>query len=100
LSPLQDREGKLTISITEEGERIRIEVCDNGIGRTAAEERSRQERKSYGLEITRQRMEAINRMEGSRQTFMIEDLYDKHHAPSGTKVVIWLRKQLFQPEND
>lgn len=101
LSPLKDRAGKLTIDIKDSDDGLlQIAVVDNGVGRKSAEALSKQERKSYGLSITRERMEAINKIEGTNQSFDIIDLYDEAGQPAGTKVIIRVRKVAYIPSND
>lgn len=101
LSPLQDRKGTLAITVDHGADdRIQIDIVDNGIGRKAAEKLSKQERKSYGLEITSARMEAVNKLEGIQQSFTIMDLYDATGRPAGTKVTLLVKKINYLSVND
>lgn len=101
LSPLKDRAGKLIVDIKDGDDGLlQVEIIDNGIGRESAEALSKHERKSYGLSITKERMEAINKIEGANQSFDIIDLYDDEGQPAGTKVIIRLRKVAYIPDND
>lgn len=88
----KSQERKLSISIKKnEDEDIQIEIMDNGIGRERASElksKSVNINKSYGLDITQQRLTNLNK----RNTVIIEDLYDKNHNSLGTKVAIKISK--------
>jgi len=70
-------------------EDIIIEIIDNGVGREkAASLRSKSVNlnKSYGLEITKQRLVSLNK----RNTITIIDLFDAYQLPIGTKVILKL----------
>ncbi len=79
---------KITVSLQKEFIRYCIE--DNGIGRTESMAYSRKYRpghKSLGLEISRERIDLINRKHGTAGTLDIIDLYDDRQ-PAGTRVVL------------
>mgnify|MGYP000049285431 CR=1 FL=1 len=103
LSQLKGRKGQLKVHIAPAGEeQIAITVEDNGIGREAARTLAKRERKSYGLDITKQRMEALNKITGDRQSFSITDLTDDAGQPLGTRVTLWITRRPFAetPIND
>src|SRR5690606_15270892 len=92
LLPLQNG-GKLTIFLMKEGEMLRCEIIDNGIGRhRAMTERSSVPRnqKSHGLAITLKRIELFNKEQGFKGGTEIVDLHDAQGKPFGTKVIIRL----------
>jgi ligand-binding sensor domain-containing protein len=69
---------------------IHYTIEDNGIGRTESMAYSRKYRpghKSLGLEISRERIDLINRKHGTAGTLDIIDLYDDRQ-PAGTRVVL------------
>ncbi len=69
---------------------IHYTIEDNGIGRTESMAYSRKYRpghKSLGLEISRERIDLINRKHGTAGTLDIIDLYDDYQ-PTGTRVVL------------
>lgn len=84
-------EGIVHIKISKAGEsQLFCTVEDNGIGRLkAAEMKSRTlgSNKSFGTEITRERIKLLN---GDDKNFRIIDLYDAHQQPAGTRVEITL----------
>ena len=84
---------KLTIHIKNiENEDIQIDIKDNGVGREKAAElksKSVNKNKSYGLDITQQRLTNLNK----KNTVVIEDLYDKNQTPIGTKVSLKIIKK-------
>ena len=76
LMPLSDRKGILEINISRNGEILSIVIKDNGIGRHAslAQKSEYGEKKSYGMEITQDRIETINLLYGRKASISIEDL--------------------------
>ena len=65
--------------------------ADNGIGRARAQEiksKSATAHKSYGLQITSDRIKIINSLHGIRATVVVEDLYDAAQQATGTKVTL------------
>lgn len=89
---LYNKEGRgmLRISIDKERDVICVVIEDDGIGRNAAQALKRRltpQHKSFGTEITEERLKLINQ---SRNVSVdIEDLYHGG-APGGTKVRIWI----------
>jgi hypothetical protein len=79
---------KITVRLLNEF--IHYSIEDNGIGRTESMAYSRKYRpghKSLGLEISRERIDLINRKHGTAGTLDIIDLYDER-KPAGTRVVL------------
>ena len=85
-----DNKGKLTISISVEGERLKYEITDNGVGRKSASLIPRYSSQSYGMELTQSRIKMFNKEEKS--SLIIEDLYEGSE-PSGTCAIVYLNKQ-------
>ena len=85
---------KLWIRFFREEEHLIIEIEDNGVGRKKTMQkkiRSDLKRKSYGLEIMKERIKNINEMsKKTRITFEVIDLYDNDH-PIGTKTIFKYR---------
>ena len=66
-------------------------IEDNGIGRQKAMElKSKQvlKKKSYGMQITADRIDIINRIQQMNASVLIEDLKDTAGNATGTKVII------------
>ncbi len=83
--------GKLTITIEQEEDHIEVTIEDNGIGRDAAAQlksKSAEKRKSYGMNITSERLK--NSINSTIETSHVEviDLKDSEDNSIGTKVVI------------
>jgi hypothetical protein len=90
LMPLES-EGKLKIGIWLDGKNLHITVKDNGIGREKAAKMKKSRPtiiKSYGLDITKERMKLNETLREKRSDFTIEDLYDPSGQPCGTMVRI------------
>lgn len=84
--------GKVRVSIQAlPDDRIKIQIEDNGIGRKKSREiqsRSNREHRSWGMDISRQRIEAIRRMKDA--SFDITDLENEQGEARGTLVSILL----------
>ena len=82
-------EGKLTIGISREEEYLVYRIEDNGVGRAAAASRSPHH--SYGMEMSRDRVNLFNRenREGTIPV-LITDLV-KDGKPAGTRVQVSLK---------
>jgi LytS/YehU family sensor histidine kinase len=90
LAPSDKSDLYLKITIRLRDDFIHYTIEDNGIGRTESMAWSRKYRpghKSLGLEISRERIDLINRKHGTTGTLDIIDLYDDHQ-PAGTRVVL------------
>jgi sensor histidine kinase YesM len=69
-------------------------VEDDGVGRIKAGEMKSKtlgSNKSFGTEITRERIKLLN---GDDRNFRIVDLYDAHQQPAGTRVEITLHTEV------
>jgi ligand-binding sensor domain-containing protein/two-component sensor histidine kinase len=88
----KESKGKLTLSFnTDTGNKLIVTVEDNGIGREkAAELKSKQvlKKKSYGMQITEDRIAIINRIQNIHATAEVIDLKDEDGKASGTKVML------------
>ncbi|TND10496.1 MAG: regulator of cell autolysi [Bacteroidetes bacterium] len=85
------QDGLLRISIRSDPEFLTCVVEDNGIGRAAAAKHGTAQR-SRGMQIVRERLEMMRKQYGGQPGFLIEDLYDIHGAPAGTRVTLRLAK--------
>jgi len=92
LSPLQNKNGVLSVTIQNLNNGLVCSISDNGIGRKKAgaiQAQSSISRKSVGMDITRQRLEQINRETPGNMVITINDLYEGDNA-AGTNVVIFI----------
>ena len=80
-------DGALTVTIRKNNDRIEYTVTDNGVGRAASEQISTGKGKSYGLEISYERVKLFNRE--ASPSVEIEDLYE-NGKPAGTRVQVQL----------
>ncbi len=88
LSPLKGK-GEILLAISSAGEKLTIIIEDNGIGRLASQKSKNTEeqiRKSYGMEITANRVDLLNKIYDLDAGINVEDL-----SP-GTRVIITLKK--------
>lgn len=83
-----DNEGKLTLSIKKLDGYIQYIVEDNGVGRKNTIKPYSDEKPSYGMEISSERIRLFNREEQASVT--ITDLEEGGH-PSGTRVEVLLK---------
>ncbi|MBN8640244.1 MAG: histidine kinase [Flavobacteriales bacterium] len=86
----KETKGKLTLHITRFDENnIKVLVTDDGIGRQKAQElKSKQvlKKKSYGLQITEDRISILNKTQSNKTTLKIHDLKDENGNASGTQI--------------
>jgi sugar lactone lactonase YvrE len=83
--------GELVLRIGHEGEHLRIEVEDDGIGRAKAAEiksRSALKKRSMGMSITQQRLSMIEKQQGIRCHLHVEDLVLPDGEPGGTRITL------------
>jgi ligand-binding sensor domain-containing protein len=90
----KDGTGHLELSIIKaDNESIAITITDNGIGRAkAAELKSKRvlKNKSFGMQITEDRIKILNNANNINATATITDLYNNNGQAIGTKVQIIL----------
>lgn len=85
---------KINISDDEEKQTLICIIEDNGIGREAAQKLREQfnaegrKHKSIGMQLTRERLDAINKETGQELNCVIEDLFKDGKVSCGTKVTI------------
>jgi len=85
----QSGNGQLTISVHSDQVQVVITIEDNGIGRQRSRElnaRRKLNKKSLGIQLTRERMDLNARLHDSSAEFVIDDLTNEHGHPSGTRV--------------
>lgn len=84
--------GKVIVSLTEKDDnQLVIKVIDNGVGRKRSAElksKSATENKSFGLQITSERMDMLNQYYHINATTNIKDLYDDLGNVIGTEVCL------------
>lgn len=81
------QKGWVKIDITQNAERLRISINDNGIGREQAQKNNAgrtKSNRSYGMEITQQRILTLH----PKNSIVIDDLKDRDDQPSGTRVTL------------
>ncbi|MEM7187749.1 MAG: histidine kinase, partial [Bacteroidota bacterium] len=83
--------GRLHVDIQQEDDTLICTIEDNGIGREAAgriKSRSVVKRKSFGMNITKERLEHINEKAKDTTHVAVIDLKDANGEAAGTRVVI------------
>jgi len=91
---LTDRQGELHVRVRKpdgHGGAVVISICDNGVGREASEafkNSARHRRRSLGMQITRERLDLIERLYGIPANFQIRDLTDAQGTGRGTEVTL------------
>lgn len=89
----KESERNLSVMFLPSGENVICYIVDNGIGRVEARKRNKHQnssKKSLGMEITGDHIEAINKLYQINAKVDIEDCYDQKGNPTGTKVKIFL----------
>ena len=84
--------GMLIIRLKEENDTlISVTIEDNGIGRAQSallKSKTALNHKSFGLQMTKDRISIVNRLYGIQTAVNIEDLYDEDDQPAGTRVTL------------
>jgi tetratricopeptide (TPR) repeat protein len=81
----------ITITIKEHNDTLQCIIEDDGVGREAARiinAKSKSDHKSYGVLITQERLDMLNKKHESTFNVEMEDLKDESGKGSGTKVII------------
>lgn len=89
--------GILSIKVIPDGERVKVIIEDNGIGREKArtiKEKSLKKHKSRATEIIQERLQVLKKEKNIDIEINYQDLKDKDGQASGTKVTIDLPKLL------
>ena len=84
-------QGHININIKSEYDLLECTITDNGVGRKQAAEfksNSVEKERSFGLDITRERLALFNEENKADANFEIEDLTDENGASKGTMVVL------------
>jgi hypothetical protein len=87
----KDERGRLDVHFSLQNNTLQVVIEDDGIGREkAAELKSKQvlKKKSYGMQITEDRIAIINRVQQINATCTIIDKKDENGSPSGTRVLL------------
>jgi ligand-binding sensor domain-containing protein len=94
LAPSDRKDLYLRISVRLYNDYIHYTIEDNGIGRLksmAYAEQNKTRHKSLGLEITRERINIINRQQGSDSMLEIVDLQDQSQHSCGTRIILTIK---------
>lgn len=85
----ENGKGKLELGLHQNQGHLICHIEDNGIGREFAKKiksKSASKRKSYGMKITSDRLEALNKLAGTNASVQVVDLKNEHGAATGTRV--------------
>jgi sensor histidine kinase YesM len=88
----ETNDGKLAVRFYQQKNNVLIaEIVDNGVGRKKAKElRSKDaiKKKSYGMQITEDRIFLINELYNINAKVTVEDLTNEQGQATGTKVIL------------
>ena len=86
--------GKVEIVISKKEENLYCVIQDNGIGREKAEAIKAQKhgnrKRSMGMQITKDRIEMINKLYSTNTTMQVIDLHDETGNATGTRVELMI----------
>jgi len=85
-----DNQGKLSVSVVRSNGHIQFTIEDNGVGRTSSSDNNRNDKKSYGIQMSVDRVKIFNNEETA--SVAITDLEENGKA-GGTKVRVLLNIQ-------
>lgn len=92
IAPLKTK-GKINVSIKEEGDYIKCEISDNGVGRNHSYELNKDRiHNSTGIKVTMERIKMINGELNKKNSFEIVDMEDEQGKPTGTLVRFYVLK--------
>ena len=86
----KEESGKIELSIGQDNGVLQISIKDNGIGREKAKEYKSsygKKKESYGMQITKHRVDLVNQIYNIHTDIEINDLHD-NNEPIGTEVVL------------
>ncbi|MEQ8323754.1 MAG: histidine kinase [Vicingaceae bacterium] len=88
----KEGKGRLTVEVIKNGSYLKCIIDDDGIGRKAAMKISEKKKKhiSHGMSITSERLDLMNSLNQSDLNVRIEDKMNGSHAPTGTRVEIFI----------
>jgi len=92
VSGLQERTGKIIVSISENTSYITAVVQDNGVGRSA-KKKTDSDHQSAAVDIVTNRLSLLDRWGKVTDYVSYEDLYDDNNKALGTKVTILIPKR-------
>jgi hypothetical protein len=96
-------QGKLWIRFLKEKENIlKVEIEDNGVGRQKAKEiesKDTLKKRSYGMQISKDRIELINKLYKYNTAVTVQDLMDDTGMASGTKIILTVPVNNMPSEN-
>lgn len=90
LRDLEHRRGMLSIRFQRLDDSLKVEIEDNGVGRSYNRNRPRREHRSMALDINRKRIELLSKSFHRTFSLNIVDLYNAAGEAAGTKVIITL----------
>jgi ligand-binding sensor domain-containing protein/anti-sigma regulatory factor (Ser/Thr protein kinase) len=85
-----DNNGRLSITVSRKDDYLQYIIEDNGVGRSTPENQSKKEKKSYGIDMSNERVKLFNNEE--KASVQITDLF-YNGASTGTKVEVSLKIQ-------
>jgi LytS/YehU family sensor histidine kinase len=88
LRHLTGKKGELKIMVGLNRDVLSYLIADNGVGRAFAKNVQKTQHTSFGLDITRERIEQFNL--NNRGSVTITDLTNEHGDPEGTRVEVFL----------
>ncbi len=90
----KEQKGKLWVRFYQEPNNIiRVEIEDNGVGRQKAalsKSKDTLKTKSYGMQISMDRISIISKQRNILSSISIHDLFDKEGKAAGTKIILQL----------
>lgn len=97
---LTDRNGKVIVALKKSGERYKISISDNGIGREKAialkELREGSKHVSRAMSINRNRLELLNSVyESDAFEVKVIDLVDDNNVPQGTQIDVYIPSEMW-----
>jgi anti-sigma regulatory factor (Ser/Thr protein kinase) len=88
--------GELLLEVRKVQDGLRFVIQDNGVGRKRAAEmksKSATKDRSFGMAITKERMDMARQNSNYDLSVAVEDLFDAKQHPAGTRVTITMKRK-------
>ncbi|MCW3125913.1 MAG: signal transduction histidine kinase, LytS [Bacteroidetes bacterium] len=90
LNPKKNGRGKLNILFTKSGNTLKIKVTDNGVGRHAQKDKTKESHTSHAMNIIKETLDLIWKEKNPKDFFSVKDLKTNNNQNKGTEVTVLL----------
>ncbi len=88
VGPLKNHRGNINIEIVFVEGFLKCTITDNGVGRSYHKANAHHE--SKGMDLTKKRLQILNRETRQREPVEVQDLFDQESQPIGTRIILFI----------